>query len=76
MTGQIPQSPALQEAGSGAESLTELMSRDPAQLSDADLDRLIGVMRTKREDWEKQEAAAPARRQAQKVLVRAEDIGL
>lgn len=71
----LPQSAALREAGPGPDSLTELMSRDPASLGEADLDRLIAVMREQRENWAKLEASGGRQTKA-KPKATAEELGL
>lgn len=74
--GSLPQSSALAEAGSGEASISELLSRDPAGLGEADLDRIIAVMREQREKWalaEKQGRKPPA---AKVPTMTAEELGL
>ncbi len=48
---EIPQSPALAEAGSGAESLAELLSRDPESYTEQNLTRIIEALREQRARW-------------------------
>lgn len=83
--GQIPQSEALAEAGSGAESLRDLFSRDPEGYQRQDLDRIIQAMREHRQRLALAEAAGkkPSRELAPKVgdpghesSAQAEDLGL
>lgn len=57
-TGQIPQSPALQEADPN--SLGELMSRDPEGFQRQDRDRVIAALRGDRERRSAADAAASA----------------
>lgn len=73
---ELPQSDALREAGSGADSLTELMSRDPAGLSSQDLDRLIDIMRGQRENWAKMEATGGRQKKPAVPTASAEELGL
>jgi hypothetical protein len=54
--GQLPQSNALAQAGSGAESIAELLSRDPEGYQSQDLDRIIEIMRDQRQRWMAAEA--------------------
>lgn len=64
--GHLPQSDALKEAGEGAASIAELLSRDPSGLGEQDLDRVIAIMREQREKWSVAEAQG-RRPQAQRV---------
>lgn len=52
--GEIPQSQALSEAS--ADSLTELLSRDPFKFSSKDRERIVAALREQRAAWEKAEA--------------------
>lgn len=61
MTGQIPQSNALASAGSGAESIAELLSRDPEGYQAQDLDRIIEIMREQRTRWKAAEGQGGAK---------------
>ena len=66
---ELPKSNALAEAGTGGESLTELLSRDPESYQTQDLDRIIEVLREQRKRWQALDAAAKpqARKKAQTV---------
>lgn len=54
---QLPTSDALVEAGAGAESLTELLSRDPEGYQRQDRDRIVEALRAARVKWQAAEAA-------------------
>lgn len=56
-SGEIPQSPALEEAT--IDSLGELMSRDPEGYSEQDLDRVVACMREQRERLAKSAEEGP-----------------
>jgi hypothetical protein len=83
MTGAIiPQSTALAEAGA-ADSLAELMNRQPPY-DEATLDKLIQALRAQRVKWQAAEAASPGKSAAgpkasnllQSSPKAAEDLGL
>ena len=59
MTGELPQSTALAEAGS--DSLTEVMSRDPEGYSRQDRDRIVEALRAQRTRLAAADAAGPKR---------------
>lgn len=58
--GTLPQSTALAEAR--ADSLSELLSRDPESYQTQDLDRIIEVLREQRRRWQAAEASGAPRR--------------
>lgn len=64
--GETP-SPSDTQAGASPlatanpSSLDELFSRDPLDLGDADLDRIVGELRKSRELWRKAEAEGKTR---------------
>jgi hypothetical protein len=62
MSGEIPTCDALGEAS--ANSLSELLSRDPEGYSQVDLARVIEAFREQRVKWAAAEAQAPAKRSA------------
>jgi hypothetical protein len=68
--------PALAEANPA--SLDEFMSRDPAGLSDAELDTMSGIFRRQRLNWEKVQAAGAASKapKGAKVKTTLGDLGL
>lgn len=72
--GQIPQSQALAEAE--AMSLAELFGHDPERLSDAQLDRLIGVLRAQAVRWAEGEAQRQAKGKPKemKTAAKAQDL--
>lgn len=57
--GAIPQSPLLSEVN--PDSLSDLFSRDPLKLGDADIARIVATLRQQREAWAKAEAAGATR---------------
>lgn len=77
----IPRSDALAEAGTGAESLTELFSRDPETWDPAVEARGIAAIRAQRERWAQLEASGQTRAKpkaglAAKTSLSADDIGI
>lgn len=79
--GTIPQSSALSEAS--AESLSELMSRDPEGYTRIDRDKLVATLRAQRAKWEAAEASGVKPRPKKtapgvslKTTKKAEDLGL
>lgn len=62
--GTIPHSNALAEAGTGNESIPELLSRNPEQLTLADRRRMIQEYQLQRENWMKAEASGQTRQTA------------
>ena len=67
MSGNLPHSDALSEAGSGPESIAELLSRDPFLYSQQDLDRLVSEYRKVSEAWKVADAAGAKRPTAPKA---------
>lgn len=57
--GEIPQSTALAEPS--IDSISELFSRNPEELSDEDLARMLRGIRLQRERWKATEDSRPAR---------------
>jgi len=49
------------------ESLDELFSRDPLQLSDQDLDRIVAHLRAQRNQWKQEEASGAKQSKAKGV---------
>lgn len=79
MVGLLPQSTALEEAK--ADSLGELMSRDPEGYSRQDRDRIIAALRANRERLAAADAAGGTKRVSQAkvgstVIEKPEDLGL
>ena len=81
MTSGIPQSDALAEAS--PDSLSELFSRDPLGLGEADLDRIVATLREQRKRWQAAEQTAAVRApraskapRAVPAVESAEDLGL
>lgn len=79
--GRIPSSNILSEAGDGASSVTELMSRNPLNLSDAEIDRMIEALWDLRERFMAAERSGTGARKAKASLgtssvLSAKDIGL
>lgn len=79
----IPHSPALAEAGPGTESLADLMSRNPAEWTQADEARFIAAVQEQRVRWQLLEASGSGRsgtkRQApaaKSTTLSAEDLGI
>lgn len=62
MPGELPQSSALAEAP--ADSLGELLSRDPMHHGRVDRDRVITELRERRKAWDAVEAAGGHKRPA------------
>lgn len=80
--GTIPQSDALAEATT--DSLTELLSRDPFEMTRQDRNLIVAALRAQRKKWEAAEAEG-AKPKSKKVAeaaksliakVNAEDLGL
>jgi len=79
MPNELPQSSALGEAS--ADSLTELLGRDPEGYSRQDRDRVIAALRDQRVKWEAAERAGPKPRAkagtaSLETSAKAEDLGL
>lgn len=64
MTGQIPHSDALAEAGPGNESIPELLSRNPEQYTKDDRRRAIAEFQLQRKNWMKAEQSGQTRAQS------------
>ena len=47
-----------------SQTLDELFSRDPFEMSDADLERIVDVLREQRKNWAQAEATAVAKGRA------------
>ena len=60
----------------GSQTLDELMSRDPLDLADADLDKIVQVLREQRKRWlvEAQAPKAPTGSKAPKRAATAMDV--
>lgn len=79
---EIPKSNALAEAGTGGESLSELLSRDPEGYQNQDLDRIIEALREQRKKWQMLDSEAKPRAKAKAQAVQLvtklspEDLGI
>ena len=73
----IPQSNALDEAS--PESLSDLFSRDPAELGQGDLARMVRELRKQRERWlaagEHEGSSSPRPARAPRQAAKAVDLG-
>ena len=69
MTGLIPQSNALVEAGSGSESIAELLSRDPEGYTKQDRARIIELFRDQAKRWKQSETEKAAKGRSPSVGV-------
>lgn len=67
MTGLTPQSTALAEAGAGAESITELLSRDPEGYQKQDRIRIIELFREQARKWKSAETTKHMAKTSPKV---------